>query len=76
MSNQLEKNEKENMPYGLLISATYNSQKNAAVLKFYDLTSQRIFLWADKSGTSHTVIPNYHPMRYQLKFLNGMTLLR
>jgi len=50
MSNQLEKNEKENMPYGLLISATYNSQKNAAVLKFYDPTSQRIFLWADKSG--------------------------
>ena len=50
MSNQLEKNEMENMPYGLLISATYNSQKNAAVLKFYDPTSQRIFLWADKSG--------------------------
>ncbi len=50
MSNQLEKNETENMPYGLLISATYNSQKNAAVLKFYDPTSQRIFLWADKSG--------------------------
>jgi len=50
MSNQLEKNEMENMPYGLLISATYNSQKNVAVLKFYDPTSQRIFLWADKSG--------------------------
>ena len=50
MSNQLEKNEMENMPYGLLISATYNSQKNAAVLKFYEPTSQRIFLWADKSG--------------------------
>ena len=50
MSNQLEKNEMENMPYGLLISAVYNSQKNAAVLKFYDPTSQRIFLWADKSG--------------------------
>jgi len=50
MSNQLEKNETENMPYGLLISAAYNSQKMAAVLKFYDPTSQRIFLWADKSG--------------------------
>jgi len=50
MSNQLEKTETENMPYGLLISATYNSQKNAAVLKFYEPTSQRIFLWADKSG--------------------------
>ena len=50
MSNQLEKTETENMPYGLLISAAYNSQKMAAVLKFYDPTSQRIFLWADKSG--------------------------
>ena len=50
MSNQLEKNVAENMPYGLLISATYNSQKKAAVLKFYEPTSQRIFLWADKSG--------------------------
>jgi len=50
MSNQLEKNVAENMPYGLLISATYNSQKKAAVLKFYEPTSQRIFLWADKLG--------------------------
>ena len=50
MSNQLEKNVTENMPYGLLISATYNSQKKAAVLKFYEPTSQRIFLWVDKSG--------------------------
>ena len=50
MFNQLEKNETENMPYGLLISATYNSQKKAAVLKFYEPTSQRIFLWVDKSG--------------------------
>ena len=50
MSNQLEKTETENMPYGLLISAAYNSQKMAAVLKFYEPTSQRIFLWADKSG--------------------------
>ena len=50
MSNQLEKTETENMPYGLLISAAYNSQKMAAVLKFYEPTSQRIFLWVDKSG--------------------------
>jgi len=34
MSNQLEKTETENMPYGLLISAAYNSQKMAAILKF------------------------------------------
>jgi len=50
MSNQLEKNETGNMPYGLLISATYNIQKHAAILKFYEPVSQRIFLWADKSG--------------------------
>jgi len=50
MSNQQEENKTENMPYGLLISATYNSQKNAAILKFYEPVSQKIFLWADKSG--------------------------
>jgi len=50
MSNQQEENKMENMPYGLLISATYNSQKNAVILKFYEPVSQRIFLWADKSG--------------------------
>jgi len=50
MSNQQEENKTENMPYGLLISATYNIQKHAAILKFYDPVSQRIFLWADKSG--------------------------
>ena len=50
MSSQQEENKTENMPYGLLISATYNSRKNAAILKFYEPVSQRIFLWADKSG--------------------------
>ena len=50
MSNQQEENKTEDMPYGLLISAAYNSQKNAAILKFYEPVSQRIFLWADKSG--------------------------
>ena len=50
MSNQQEENKTENMPYGLLISATYNIRKNAAILKFYEPVSQRIFLWADKSG--------------------------
>ena len=43
MSNQQEENETKNMSHGLLISATYNSQKKAAVLKFNDPTSQRIF---------------------------------
>jgi len=50
MSNKQKENKTENMPYGLLISATYNSQKNAAILKFYEPVSKRIFLWTDKSG--------------------------
>jgi len=50
MSNQQKENKTGNMPYGLLISATYNIQKHAAILKFYEPVSQRIFLWADKSG--------------------------
>jgi len=50
MSNQQKENKTGNMPYGLLISATYNIQKHAAILKFYEPLSQRIFLWADKSG--------------------------
>jgi len=50
MSNHQEKNKTENMPDGVLISATYNIRKNAAILKFYEPVSQRIFLWADKSG--------------------------
>ena len=40
----------EKMPYGLLISAIYDNQKKSAVLKFYEPTSERIFLWSDKSG--------------------------
>ena len=50
MSSLKQENDFENMPYGLLISAVYNSQKKVAVLKFYEPTSEKIFLWADKSG--------------------------
>ncbi len=50
MSNQQKENLAGKMPYGLLISAAYNSQKNAVILKFYDPASEKIFLWADKSG--------------------------
>ncbi len=50
MSNQQKENIAGKMSYGLLISAAYNSQKNAVILKFYDPTSEKIFLWADKSG--------------------------
>jgi len=75
MSNQQEENKTENMPYGLLISATYNSQKNAVILKFYEPVSQEFFYGQTNQGIGHTVIPNYHQMRYQLKFLSGMTFL-
>lgn len=34
----------------LLVSATYDNQKQAAVLKFYDPESQKLILWADEIG--------------------------
>jgi len=61
MSNQQEENKTENMPYGLLISATYDIRKNAAILKFYEPVSQRIFLWADKSGHKPYCYSNLSP---------------
>jgi len=42
--------EKKSVPTSLLVSATYNSQKNAAVLKFYEPKSQKIILWPDQTG--------------------------
>jgi len=50
MSSLKQENDFENIPYGLLISAVYNNQKKAVVLKFYDPASEMIFLWVDKSG--------------------------
>ena len=40
----------KNIPSSLLISAAYNSRQKKAVLKFYEPKSERIFLWADKTG--------------------------
>lgn len=40
----------KSIPISLLVSATYNNQKNAAVLKFYEPKSQKIILWDDQSG--------------------------
>lgn len=34
----------------LLVSATYDGERRVAVLKFYDPSKDRIFLWSDKSG--------------------------
>jgi len=43
-------NENQTVPASLLVSATYNSQNNAAVLKFYDPKAQKIILWPDQTG--------------------------
>jgi len=43
-------NENQTVPASLLVSATYNSQNNAAVLKFYEPESQKIILWPDQTG--------------------------
>jgi len=43
-------NENQTVPASLLVSATYNSQNNAAVLKFYEPKSQKIILWPDQTG--------------------------
>jgi DNA polymerase, archaea type len=45
-----EPNTNKTLPTSLLVSATYNSQKNLAVLKFYDPESQKIVLWNDQSN--------------------------
>ncbi len=42
--------EKKSVPISLLVSATYDSKKNVAVLKFYDIESQKIILWPDQTG--------------------------
>src|SRR5207302_7814390 len=38
------------MPPALLVSATYDSQKKSAVLKFYEPISKKILLWTDNTG--------------------------
>ncbi|MDE1872079.1 MAG: DNA mismatch repair protein MutH, partial [Thaumarchaeota archaeon] len=38
------------MPPALLVSATYDSQKKSAVLKFYEPISQKVLLWTDNTG--------------------------
>ena len=40
----------KSIPTSLLISATYDNQKNAAVLKFYEPKSEKIILWTDETG--------------------------
>ena len=40
----------ESVPPSMLVSATYDSKLNLAVLKFYDPKSKRLFLWKDNTG--------------------------
>ncbi len=47
---QAEQPPLKSLPPSLLVSATYDNQKMAAVLKFYDSKSQKIILWADEIG--------------------------
>jgi len=51
MQAQSESTEQiKSMPPSLLVSATYNNQKKAAVLKFYEPKSQKIILWEDETN--------------------------
>ena len=50
MTEQITKNNLKNTPNLLLISANYNNQQKAVVLKFYDPISHKIVLWTDKTG--------------------------
>lgn len=38
------------LPPSLLVSATYDSQRQAAILKFYNPETQKVVLWADETG--------------------------
>lgn len=49
-NNESNVSQGKSVPISLLVSATYNNQKNAAVLKFYEPKSQKIVLWDDQSG--------------------------
>jgi DNA polymerase elongation subunit (family B) len=40
----------KSLPPSLLVSATYDNQKQAAVLKFYNPDLQKVILWADETG--------------------------
>jgi DNA polymerase I len=51
------------------VSATYDNQKQAAILKFYDLESQKIILWADEIGHRPYCYSKLHPE--ELSFLNN-----
>src|SRR5438309_195144 len=56
------------MPPALLVSATYDSQKKSAVLKFYEPNSKKILLWIDNTGHKPYCYSKLDPE--DLKFLS------
>jgi len=48
--NQEKPEQPKSIPTSLLVSATYDGQKKSAVLKFYELKSQKIILWTDETN--------------------------
>ena len=58
----------DTMPPALLVSATYDSQKKAAVLKFYEPASQKVLLWTDNTGHKPYCYSKLEPA--ELKFLS------
>jgi DNA polymerase I len=56
------------MPPALLVSATYDSQKKSAVLKFYEPVSQKVLLWTDNTGHKPYCYSKLDPE--DLKFLS------
>jgi len=72
MQVQTAKNEQiKSMPPSLLVSATYNNQKKAAVLKFYEPKSQEIKLWTDNTNHKPYCYSKLNPE--ELEFLNERT---
>lgn len=56
------------MPPALLVSATYDSQKKSAVLKFYEPISQKVLLWTDNTGHKPYCYSRLEPE--ELRFLS------
>ena len=66
---QAEQPALKSLSTSLLVSATYDNQKMAAVLKFYNLESQKIILWADETGHKPYCYSKLAPE--ELSFLAG-----
>ena len=69
MQAQSENTERiKSMPPSLLVPATYNSRKKAAILKFYEPKSQKIILWEDETNHKPYCYSKLKPE--ELDFLN------